>query len=263
MSTRRPTSLSSRSALRGLTGLLVLICTAPAHAQFSVSPVIVQIPATDPDPVRLEVRNEGENSMQFRSYSLDFDMSETGEHTYWEPGSQPESCGKRLRIAPDAFSVPAGQTSTIDVSLAPGPTDRTCWSMIMVETSGSSEGSILVNQRIGVKLYGLSEGWDVSGEVVNGSVASDSSQLDVRFTVRNEGAWPLRPNGVVEIRDVQGTLVASSPIEAFSVLPERERAVQVAVRDADLDPGRYLAVPILDFGTDYLSGTQIDFRVEE
>jgi len=37
----------------------------------------------------------------------------------------------------------------------------------------------------------------------------------------------------------------------------------VSVENADLDPGRYLAVPILDFGVDYLSGTQIDFRVEE
>ena len=263
MCTRRIGRFRNRSALRGLTGLLVVFIAPPVQAQFSVSPVIVQVPAIQNDPVRVEVRNEGENSLQFRVYSLDFDMSAGGEHTYWESGSRTESCGQRLRIAPDAFTVPAGQTSTIDVSLAPGPTDRTCWSMIMVETSGSSKGSILVNQRIGVKLYGLSEGWDVSGEVVNGSVTSDASQLDVRFTVRNEGAWPLRRNGVVEIRDVQGTLVASGPIEAFSVLPERERAVQVAVRDADLAPGRYLAVPILDFGTDYLSGTQIDFRVEE
>ena len=255
--------LDGRSALRGLAGLLVLVSAAPAQAQFSVSPVIVQIPATEVDPVQLEVRNEGENSLQFRAYTLDFDMSNTGEHTYWEPGSRAESCRERLRIAPDAFTVPAGQTGTVAVSLAPGPTDHTCWSMVLIETSGSSEGSIMVNQRIGVKLYGLSGEWDVSGEVVNGSVTRDSERLAVRFTVRNAGAWPLRPDGVVEIRDVQGTLVASSPIEAFSVLPERERTVHVAVNDVDLDPGRYLAVPILDFGADFLSGTQIDFRVEE
>ena len=255
--------LDGRSALRGLAGLLVLVTAAPAQAQFSVSPVIVQIPATETDPVQLEVRNEGENSLQFRAYSLDFDMSDDGEHTYWEPGSRAESCSERLRIAPDAFTVPAGQTAAIAVSLAPGPADSTCWSMVLVETSGSSEGSILVNQRIGVKLYGLSGEWDVSGEVVNGSVTRDSEQLDVRFTVRNAGAWPLRPDGVVEIRDVQGTLVASSSIEAFSVLPERERTVHVAVSDAELKPGRYLALPILDFGAEFLSGTQIDFRVEE
>ena len=135
--------------------------------------------------------------------------------------------------------------------------------MVLIETSGSSEGTILVNQRIGVKLYGLSGIADINGEVLAGAVTADSAGLEVNFTVQNDGAWPLRPNGVVEIRDVHGTVVASSRVDAFSVLPERERTIRVAVDDSDLDPGRYLAVPILDFGADYLSGTQIDFRVEE
>jgi hypothetical protein len=256
-------SSAGRSALLGLAGLLALGSPAPVHAQFSVSPVIVQIPASEADAVQLTVRNEGENALQFRAYALDFDMSETGEHTYWEPGTRPESCGERVRIAPDAFSVPSGRVGTVDVSLAPGPTDRTCWSMVLVETSGSTEGSIQVNQRIGVKLYGLSAEWDVRGEVLDGTVTEEPERLDVAFTVRNDGAWPLRPDGIVEIRDVQGTLVSSTPIDAFSVLPDRKREVQVSVENADLDPGRYLAVPILDFGVDYLSGTQIDFRVEE
>jgi hypothetical protein len=255
--------MDGRPALRGLVGLLVLAAAAPAEAQFSVSPVIVQIPATEADPVQLSVLNEGENAMQFRAYALDFDMSSAGQHTYWDHGSRASSCGDRLRIAPDAFTVPAGQAAAVAVSLAPGPLDRTCWSMVLVETSGSSEGSILVNQRIGVKLYGLSGISDIDGEVLDGTVTVDSAGLEVGFTVHNDGAWPLRPSGVVEIRDVHGTVVTSSRVDAFSVLPERERTVEVAVNHADLDPGRYLAVPILDFGADYLSGTQIDFRIEE
>ena len=254
---------TSRSTLCGLTGLLVLGAPAPVQAQFSVSPVIIQIPAAEEAPVQLTVRNEGENGLQFRAYALDFDMSEIGEHSFWEPGTRPESCGERVRIAPDAFSVPAGRVGTVDVSLAPGPADRTCWSMVLIETSGSAGGAIQVNQRIGVKLYGLSEDWDVAGEVLDGIVTNEAERLDIAFTVRNDGAWPLRPDGVLEIRDVQGTLVASTPIDAFSVLPDRKRAVQVSVSNAGLHPGRYLAVPILDFGVDYLSGTQIDFRVEE
>ena len=253
----------SHSVLCGLTGLLSLGVPPHVQAQFSVNPVIVQIPASGADAVQLMVRNEGENALQFRVYALDFDVSETGEHSYWEPGTRPESCGERIQIAPDAFSVPSGRIGTVDISLSPGPTDRTCWSMVLVETSGSIEGSIQVNQRIGVKVYGLSGEWDVSGEVLEGSVTNNEDQLHVAFTVRNDGAWPLRPDGIVEIRDVQGTLVASTPIDAFSVLPDRMRAVEVTVSNADLQPGRYLAVPILDFGVDYLSGTQIDFRIEE
>ena len=262
-SLKRP-GLASRPVLSGLAGLLLILSSfSRLQAQFSVNPVIVQIPAAESEAIPLTIRNEGENALQFRAYALDFDMSDTGEHSYWEPGSRSESCGDRLRIAPDAFTVSAGQTATVDVSLAPGPTDRTCWSMVLIETSGSTEGTVLVNQRIGVKLYGLSTEWHVNGEVFDGSVRNESESLDVAFTVRNMGAWPLRPDGVVEIRDVQGNLVASSPIDAFSVLPNRERTVQVSVTSGDLDPGRYLAVPILDFGAEFLSGTQIDFRVEE
>lgn len=252
-----------RSALAGLAGLLFLMGATPAAAQFSVSPVIVQIPAVDEEPVRLEVRNEGENTMQFRAYALDFDMSETGEHQFWEHGSRPRSCGDRVRIAPDAFSVPAGQAGSVSVALTPDPGGNTCWSMVLVETSGSSEGTILVNQRIGAKLYGLSDSAEIEGEVLGGSVTRDTLGMTVGFMVQNGGAWPLRPSGIVEIRDLRGEIVASHPVDAFSVLPERTRKIRVVVDDPGLLPGRYLAVPILDFGADYLSGTQIDFRVVE
>jgi len=87
--------------------------------------------------------------------------------------------------------------------------------------------------------------------------------VNVGFVVRNLGEWPLRPRGVVEIRDATGRPVTERPIDAFSVLPDREREISVAVAGTDLPPGRYLAVPILDWGGEYLAGTQIDFRVED
>ena len=260
---RRFVEPASRSVPLGLVGSCLLALTAPAEAQFSVSPVIVQVAATEVAPARLQVRNEGENGLQFRAYALDFDMSPSGDHAYWEHGTQKQSCGQRLRIAPDAFTVPAGQSETISVSLDPGDSDTTCWSMVLVETSGSSEGSVVVRQRIGVKFYGLSADADVDGEVLAAGVDRDSIGLDVGFSVRNRGSWPLRPTGTLEIRDVHGQVVASQPVEAFSVLPEREREIRVVIPEARLEPGRYLAVPILDFGAEYLAGTQIDFRIEE
>lgn len=252
-----------RSAGIRLAGVLALALARPAPAQFSVSPVVVQIAATDAEAVRLTVRNEGENALQFRAYGLDFDMSADGRQTFWDPGSRPESCAARLRISPDAFSVGAGSESTIAVRLEPAASSATCWSAVMIETSASAEGTILVNQRIGVHVYGLSPEGDPDGDVVEGAVDVTATAVNVGFIVRNLGEWPLRPRGVVEIRDATGRPVTERPIDAFSVLPDREREISVAVAGTDLPPGRYLAVPILDWGGEYLAGTQIDFRVED
>ena len=115
-----------RSAGIRLAGVLALALARPAPAQFSVSPVVVQIAATDAEAVRLTVRNEGENALQFRAYGLDFDMSADGRQTFWDPGSRPESCAARLRISPDAFSVGAGSESTIAVRLEPAASSATC-----------------------------------------------------------------------------------------------------------------------------------------
>lgn len=86
---------------------------------------------------------------------------------------------------------------------------------------------------------------------------------EVAFAFRNPGDWPLRPSGAVEIRDAGGAVVATAPVPAFSVLPEHERRLRVSLPLESAAPGRYLAVPILDFGADYLAGAQADFRIEE
>lgn len=252
-----------RSAVVGLAGVLALTLAHPATAQFSVSPVVVQIPASDTEAVRLTVRNHGENALQFRAYGLDFDVGPDGRQTFWDPGTRPESCAGRLRVSPDAFSVAAGAETAISVRLEAEGADATCWSAVLIETSASSEGTILVNQRIGVHVYGLSADGEPDGEVRAGSVDVTPGALRVGFTVRNLGDWPLRPRGVVEIRDATGAAVTERPIDAFSVLPDRERTISVAVADAGLPPGRYLAVPILDWGSEFLAGTQIDFRIED
>ncbi len=252
-----------RLALIGMAGALLPLLPAAAQAQFSVSPVVVQIPASDERAVPLTVRNEGEDQIQFRAYALDFDITPAGEQTFWDLGTRAESCGGRLHVTPDAFSVPAGGSAEVAIRLDSGTPGRTCWSAVLVETSTSSQGSIVVNQRIGVHVYGLSAHGDLSGEVIPGAVDGDRDSVHVAFTVKNVGDWPLRPRGVLEIRDARGTVVAERRLEAFSVLPDRERSLSVALLGADLSPGRYLALPILDWGADFLAGTQIDFRIED
>jgi len=253
-----------RRALRVLVGLFVLHVagSGPLAAQFAVSPVIVQLPH-DPAGATtlLRIDNEGEDVMQFRVYAADFDQDRFGDHRFAAAGTLPRSCAARMHFAPDALTVPAGSGSVVRVGLDPG-TDPTCWSMLFVEAPAAGTGAVRINQRIGVKVYGLGPEPGADGELVSASVQPAGDSVKVSFAFRNPGDWPLRPSGAVEIRDAGGAVVTTATVPAFSVLPGHERLLHVDLPLESARPGRYLAVPILDFGADHLAGAQVDFRIE-
>jgi hypothetical protein len=135
--------------------------------------------------------------------------------------------------------------------------------MVFVETPSTSGNGVRINQRIGVKLYGLSAGAEPDGSLTTAEAADNGDAVDISFVFSNPGDWPVRPEGSVEIRDLNGSVMAAIPVPSFSVLPNREREIHVAVPVGDLPSGRYLAVPILDFGAEFLAGAQLDFRVSD
>lgn len=247
-----------------LVGLLTLVTPTVAPAQFAVNPVIVQVAASDEtSDALLRIDNESDDPMQFRVYVMDFDQYLDGDHAFAEPGTSPRSCAGRMDVAPSALQVPAGERGLVQVRLRPAPGASTCWSMIFVETPSTSASGVRINQRIGVKLYGLSRSAGPEGTLTHAAAEGVGDSVDVQFRFSNPGDWPLRPEGAVEIRDVTGSVVTTVPVPSFSVLPLRERLVRVAIPAADLVGGRYLAVPILDFGAEFLAGAQVDFRLAD
>ena len=255
-----------RWALRALAGLVGFVASAsPLVAQFAVSPVIVQMPLGESETETRSIRidNEGENAMQFRVYAMDFDQDRAGNHLFSQPGSTSESCATRLSFAPDALSVPAGGHAVVQVRLAAAADASTCWSMVFIEAPSARESMVQINQRIGVKIYGLGAPGETGGEMLAAEAHPVGDSVEVKFAFRNPGRWPLRPSGVVEVRDVTGEVVTTAAISPFSVLPGHDREVGVLVPVEGVPSGRYLAVPVLDFGADFLAGAQIDFRLPD
>lgn len=247
-----------------LAGLLALAIPRIAAAQFAVTPVIVQVaPSDEATDAMIRIDNESDGAMQFRVYVMDFDQYQDGDHAFLDPGTSPRSCARRMDLAPGALMVPAGERGLVQVRLRPDEDALTCWSMVFIETPSTSVTGVTINQRIGVKLYGLSGNAATEGNLTHAEATGGGDSVDVRFRFSNPGDWPVRPEGAVEIRDLAGTVVATAPVPSFSVLPLRERHVRVAVPTTDLAPGRYLAVPILDFGADFLAGAQVDFRLTD
>ncbi|MEE8146280.1 MAG: hypothetical protein V3T24_01650 [Longimicrobiales bacterium] len=240
-----------------------LALAGPARAQYSVTPVIVQLGSgATPEARTLQLRNEGEKPLQIRLYTMDFEQSPDGKHTYLPLGEHPRSCRDRLRVVPDLVTVEPGDVQAVNVHMEPVGSGETCWSMVFAESPSRTRTGVHINLRIGVKVYGLAGAPSLEGEVVDASVGAVGAADDeeVRFAFSNHGSWPLRAEGEIEVRTFDGRLVDTLKVEAFSVLPGHTRHVHVSL-GRDLASGRYLAIPILDFGGEYLAGSQVAFRI--
>lgn len=233
--------------------------SSPLAAQFSVQPVIVSLaPATGSAAEVVTVANQGASPIQFSIYPGDFEQAEDGEHSFPGFGEHPRSCSGRLSVSPEAVTLQPGEQQQVVVRMEPGA--ETCWSLVFVERVAQERTGIWATERIGVKVYGTPAVGAREGEIigVRASAAGEITEVEVGF--ENLSGLPLRPQGTLEVRTAAGELVHSQRIEAFSVLPGRRRRVVVAVQ-AQLAPGRYLAVPVLDFGGEYLAGGQAAFDV--
>lgn len=254
------------AALLALPGIVGLGRPVSAHGQFSVSPVILPISSTgETSEATVLVRNNGTSPLQLRVFSADFDQALDGSHSTYAAGSHDRSCADRLEIVPDGLSVPAGVTQPVTLRLLPAEDpDSTCWSLVFIEKPPPEGTGPRAGLRIGVKVYGLAAEGGETAEITEASVDRDDAttgQRSLQFTVSNPDEWPVLARGTVELRDFEGSPRSSVTVEAFSVLPEHERTVTIPL-DADLEPGRYLAIPVLEYGDDGLMGAQVAFRVQ-
>ena len=249
----------------GFIGMAVGSMIAPSTgvAQFSVSPVITTLPIHGGDqPVSglVSVRNESETTKQFLLSIVDFDQSPDGDHSYSSPGTLHGSCGDRVEVTPVALSIGAGEVEDFRIEIPAGAPERSCWFMVFVESPAASESGVIINQRIGVKVFGIGASTMPGGEIRTASLDESGETRTVSLEYENPGDAPAWPIGALEVRDYRGAVVAATPVRQFTVLPRSSRRIVVELPH-DLESGRYLAVPMLDFGGAYLAGTQLPFRV--
>jgi hypothetical protein len=248
-----------RAIVLGGAALALLGGARPAVAQISVSPVIVQI-AVEALAVNrtISVTNSGKAPVSVQFYAGDFDQEDRGENLFAELGTLPNSCAERIRVYPDGASLLPGETQSVRVDMEPGT--QSCWSAVFVETTGVTTDGTLVRQRIAAKVYGVRPDARVEGEVIRMAIEKGDNGRKLAVTFRNLGDAPLRPEGSLEIRSFTGEVAAKVTIEAFSVLPGRDRSVEILMPDVG-SAGEYVAVPVLDFGGAYLAGGQVAFEV--
>ncbi|MEJ2185180.1 MAG: hypothetical protein P8Z36_04495 [Gemmatimonadota bacterium] len=243
-----------------LSAAMVLTLASPLAAQFSAAPVILDLVTGDSAAVgRIQVKNQGDGPLRLRFYAGDFEQTPEGKHRFMAAGTDEHSCAGRMQLYPEGTTLRVGGSVTVTVRLDPAPT--ACWSVVFAESGKRAADGITVAQRIAVKVYGSSRTGVRSGEVAAVEVLKTPS-LHAKVDFSNTGDRALVVKGHLEVRTVAGEVVATAPVVDFSVLPGRHRVIDVAM-PKDLKAGRYLAIPILDFGGDFLAAGQALFEVPD
>lgn len=244
----------------GLT-LALLGLPAPASAQFSIHPANVFFAeSASEETAVITLKNQGSAERQIQFYAADFEQHPEGSHDFFPLSEGPSSCAERLSIFPSEAVLLPGEEQSIRITLAPG--SETCWSVVFAESLGDVSEGIRVGQRLGVKVYGVPAQATRDASFTAVQVNYDAESPSVRLEMENIGESPLRPEGRVEIRTLDGEVVNTIRVPAFSALPSRSRIIEVPWEERpDLPAGEYIALPILDFGADYLLATQVEFLV--
>ena len=235
-----------------------------AGAQFSVTPTILSVEPSDTEVGSLvRVRNEGSRSLSMRVFARDFDQDSLGSHSLATPGTHANGCGDRVSVVPAAFELPAGEDQLVSIRLRPAEGEAsTCWSLVFIESPPPADQTgIRVGARLGVKLFGLAPGGTREAVIEDAAVEAAGDQRQVRLKLANRGSWPLLARGTIEIIDLDGARAGEARIERTTVLPRRARLIEVPL-DVALEPGRYVAVSLIELGGDELVGAQVAFRVE-
>lgn len=251
------------AALVALPGICVLGTPSPASAQYSVSPVIFPVAATGEDQeLTTMVHNGGEVTLDLRVFAEDYDQTLDGAYQNAAYGDHPSSCASRLEVLPAAFSVPPGGSQPVTLRMRGAEDPEACWSLVYIENPAPPEGTLRVSSRIGIKVYGLTRDGAYQANITGADVEMAGEDRVLRFAVSSSEDWPVFARGTVQVRDLEGRSFGEVPVSVFSVLPGHQREFR-ATLPPGLEPGRYLAIPVLEYADDGFVGAQVSFRVTE
>lgn len=241
-----------------LLALAPILATTPLSAQITARPVIVEVVADESASAKqVWIRNDGADAQPVRIYAGDFDQRHNGDHLFADLGAHSRSCDGRITVFPDGATLAPGEQ--IEVMVRVAPADDVCWSMVFIEAAPSDLRNITIAHRIGVKVYGVPAEAPRSAHITGSAVEEGPAGPTLRFQMTNDGQAPLRPRGHVEIRAMDGAEIERVTIPAFSVLPgyDREHTLDLG----PMEPGRYVAVVVLDISASFLIGDRVEFEL--
>jgi P pilus assembly chaperone PapD len=205
----------------------------------------------------------------------DWERSIDGTNQYSDStGMMRGSCLNTLRVFPAVLNLAPKQSQAVTVNYDGDPRSQACWALVMIRMAPkpatiTSGAQITVQLLQGIKIYvepptgkpDLQIDSVTTGQHKPPSTEAptDTAGSDIIALVHNPGLIQARVHGRVEYRSLKDSVVATSPVTEFPILPGAQR--QVRSRMPQLAPGHYVALVILDFGGPELVAAQMELNV--
>ena len=255
-----------------------------ASAQLLVDPLEVTILTAGGDRVAssFSLTNTSDAPVQATISRSDWDRLENGDNRFLPAGSTGSSCGQMLSFSPLSVRIDPHTSRVVRLSVQTNAAlTRECWDIVFIEEvpqrSATKGNSLQYIFRTGVKVYVAPPGLPRDGAIEDMQIvdaqpkpasttrpASTSAtpvkkQVAIRF--HNTGGMHLIAKGHLEFRRLDNSLARQVPVEEFPTLPGATRKVLVDI-PADLAPGDYVVLALIDFGGAELVAGQIDYQAK-
>jgi len=233
----------------------------PARAQISaqVWPSKVTREAQPGKPITQDVliTNRSTVAAVVRVRTMDWGLDQDGSLKLLPFGTTPHSLAGCMTFEPTTFSLAAGESRTISVSLTmPADGEPTRWGLILQEVRSTlphhGTGPLAVGE-LGTTVY-LTRSHDDESRAELKSLDVTPQGMDstrVRISLQNGGERHLYAGGEIQIEDEHGAVVRNGTFDKGVVLPGTVRDFTWAFAGS-LHPGHYRVTASLDTGNPYL-----------
>lgn len=226
----------------------------------------------------VRVWNNELDPVDIRIYPGDWLQTPIGEQ-YLDVGEVPNSMTEWMHVSPDHMTIPGGGSSEIYFQIkVPDDPELTgsYWGIFFVEgVPGLSELEPTEDQipslglkivlRHGIKIYVTIPGTeDKKAKFTTAkTMASEGGGMAFVATLENHGNTYIRPEAWIEIHDWNGNIVYTDDHRTITILPEMERDYTFELGDMGIQPGRYVALIIADYGAVSLVAAQAEIEIKE
>jgi len=226
----------------------------------------------------IEIHNLSEEPLIVRLSIADFALSETGAVRILEAGTSSPSIAGWLTLREEELQVDAGETRSVTLSIL-RPADSPAlarWGCLVVEGSEPTGGA--QPEGIGIRLTMKYVVAILQNDPTNSQKGGRVTELNVELVNSAEGNSPavlvsatfanatiniLQADVRFDVRDMTGETVVFEETQSRVILPETRRTFKAEFPASEWLPGQYVALVIIDYGGELLTGGQWPFEIPE
>jgi hypothetical protein len=262
--------------------LAVAIFASSKAAAFNITPMLVEIDAKPGVTYSgtLVITGAETRKESVKMYFEDWDKLPDGNDNSFMPGTLDRSCANWITVSPKQIDLPPNGRVEAKFTIAvPVNATGTYWTFIMAEENKKPDAppqnadkvQFMIQSvfRYAVRVFvNISDGAETKGEITSLEIFKPAADeklknygLAARVAFKNDGNYLLKPQGYMEIRNLDGETVSRAEIPPRSyVIPGRERFLEVPI-DKKLPAGDYIALAAIDYGGDEIVAGEAHFTV--